>query len=30
MEGKRLAPELDEARVAARSRELARALWDRF
>ena len=30
MEGKRLAGELDEARVAARSRELARALWDRF
>jgi putative selenium metabolism protein SsnA len=30
MEGKRLAPELDEARTAARARELARKLWDRF
>lgn len=30
MEGRRLAPELDEAAVAARSRELARKLWERF
>ncbi len=30
MEGKRLAPELDEPRVAARSRELAQKLWERF
>jgi putative selenium metabolism protein SsnA len=30
MEGKRLAPELDEARTAARARELARKLWERF
>jgi hypothetical protein len=30
MEGKRLDPSLDEAGVAARSRELARKLWERF
>ncbi|HET6436852.1 MAG TPA: amidohydrolase family protein, partial [Anaeromyxobacter sp.] len=30
MEGKRLDPDLDEAGVAARSRSLARALWERF
>jgi cytosine/adenosine deaminase-related metal-dependent hydrolase len=30
MEGKRLAAELDEAGVAARSRDLARKLWQRF
>jgi putative selenium metabolism protein SsnA len=30
MEGKLLAPELDQAGVAARSRELARKLWERF
>ena len=30
MEGKRLHPDLDEAGVMARSRELARRLWERF
>lgn len=30
MQGKRVAPELDEAGVAARSRGLARKLWERF
>ncbi len=30
MERRRLAPELDEAAVTARSRELARRLWERF
>jgi putative selenium metabolism protein SsnA len=30
MEGKRLALDLDEAALAARSRDLARRLWDRF
>jgi len=30
MEGKRLAIDVDEAALAARSRELARKLWDRF
>ncbi|HVO20135.1 MAG TPA: putative aminohydrolase SsnA [Anaeromyxobacter sp.] len=30
MEGKRLHPDLDEERVMARSRELARRLWERF
>lgn len=30
MQGKQLAPELDEAGVAARSRVLARKLWERF
>jgi cytosine/adenosine deaminase-related metal-dependent hydrolase len=30
MEGKRLVIDVDEAALAARSRELARKLWDRF
>ena len=30
MEGKRLQLDLDEADLAARSRELARQLWERF
>jgi putative selenium metabolism protein SsnA len=30
MEGKKLHPDLDEPAIAARSRELARRLWDRF
>ena len=30
MEGKRLTIDMDEAALAAHSRELARSLWDRF